>query len=498
MSSDYGAIVRKARVAFKGGRTRDLEWRKGQLRQMLKMVEENEPEIAHALKTDLNKSCWEAQLHELLMFKNELNETLLALDDWAKPKSKPASLAAKSCKLYTVAEPYGTTLVIGAWNYPFTLTLQPVVGAIAGGNTCIIKPSEVAEASGALMATLFEKYLDNEAFPCIVTDGPGSAKLLKERFDLIFFTGGPAIGKLVMQAAAQHLTPVVLELGGKNPVWIDPSCDINRAARSIMWAKGSNTGQICLCPDYLLVPRSVKPKLIAEFKKVLKDFYGDDPRKSDYNGKIINERHTNRLVNLIKTTTGKVVIGGEYDIKSCYIPITVIDGASPDDPVMQEEIFGPILPIIDCDTLDQALDFINEREKPLAAYCFTGNKKVSDRFVAETSSGGVTINDIIMHYTEPELPFGGVGNSGMGAYHGKHTFDAFVHYKPVLEQKTPMAALQFREAPMTEFKGNIMKILINSALERRIKFVSKLTMGVLLAYLIKYAMNNFDFATLFK
>jgi len=491
--NDFGRIVERARVVYKSGRTRDVEWRKTQLRNLLRMVEENEDEIAQALKTDLNKSIWEAQLHELLMFKNETNETLLDLDEWTKPTKQKASLAAKSCAVYTVPEPYGTTLVIGAWNYPFTLTLQPVVGAIAGGNTCVIKPSEVASACGELMQKLFKKYLDNEAFPCIVTDGQGSAELLKERFDLIFFTGGPAIGKLVMQAAAKHLTPVVLELGGKNPVWIDPSCDINRAARSILWAKGSNTGQICLCPDYLLCPKSMKPKLIEEMRKVLIDFYGEDSRNStDYNGKIINKRHTERLVRLIETTTGKVVIGGNYDIEKCFIPITVIDGASPDDPVMQEEIFGPILPIVDCDSLDQALDFINEREKPLAAYCFTRDENVKNRYISETSSGGVTINDIIMHYTEPSLPFGGIGNSGMGSYHGKHTFNAFVHHKPVLEQKTPMAMLAFREAPMTNSKGNIMRILINSALERRLKVFGKLSFGVMLAVFVKLALDKYN------
>lgn len=489
---DFTKVVAKARVVYKSGRTRDIAWRKQQLKQLLKLVEENEPAIAAALKIDLNKSSWEALLHELLMFKNEITETILSLEEWTKPTTKPTSLAGKACKTYTIPEPYGTTLVIGAWNYPFTLTLQPVVGAIAGGNTCIVKPSEVAAASGALMEKLFAEYLDNEAFPCFVTDGPGSAVLLKERFDLIFFTGGPAIGKLVMQAAAVNLTPVILELGGKNPVWIDPSCDINRAARSILWAKGSNTGQICLCPDYILVPKSHKQALIEEFKKTLTLFYGDDIKNSDYNGKIINKRHTERLIKYIETTTGTVVIGGDYDLDSCYIPLTVIDNASPDDLVMQEEIFGPILPIIECESISEAIDFINEREKPLAAYCFTQDTKVSDKFIAQTSSGGVTINDIIMHYTEPSLPFGGIGNSGMGSYHGKHTFDAFVHHKPVLEQKTPMAGLKFREAPMTEFKGNVMKFLINSAVERRIVMISKATLLVAVAIGVKIAIDHFN------
>jgi len=310
------------------------------------------------------------------------------------------------------------------------------------------------------------------------------------RYDMIFFTGGPTIGKLVMKAAAEHLTPVVLELGGKNPVWVDASADLDRVARSLIWSKTSNTGQICLCPDYVLVSEEVKPKLVEALRTTLINMHGADLKKSkDYDGKIINRRHTERLIKLMTSTAGKAVIGGNYESNTCYIGLTVIDGVKPTDPIMQEEIFGPILPLISCPNLDKAIDFINGREKPLAAYCFTTDKKVKDQFIRETSSGGVTINDTMMHFTEQNLPFGGVGTSGMGDYHGSKTFDAFVHHKSVYEQKTPMALLSLREAPLTPTKLNIMLFLLNPSLEARITKVLKMAFVLGLAFAVNKYTN---------
>jgi len=496
-AESFKAKIANAQAAYRGNRTRSLSWRKQQLRQLSSLIFDNEEQIRAALKADLNKSKNEALLHELNVVKAEVFETIKHLDEWAKPTSKPASLMGKTSKLYTVPEPFGTTLIIGTWNYPITLVCNPLVGAIAGGNTAVCKFSEMTPNVSKCMAELFPKYMDSEAFPVVITDGPGSAELLKQRFDFIFFTGGPAIGKMVMKAAAEYLTPVILELGGKNPVWVDPTADLNRTARSLMWSKTTNTGQICLCPDYVLVPDSIKPALIAEMKKVLNQFHGSDPAQSDdYDGKIVNQRHTARLIKLMTSSSGQIVIGGEHDEQKCYIAPTVIDNVKPSDPIMQEEIFGPLLPLISCNDFDSAVNFINEREKPLSAYCFTGSQKISDKFIAQTSSGGVCINDVMMHFTEPSLPFGGIGQSGMGAYHGKLTFDAFVHHKAVYEQKTPMLLLSMREAPISDGKISLLGALLDPSLEPRLINLVKLVVLFGLAYVANEHVEMSDVSVL--
>uniref|UniRef100_A0A8C2XDV2 Aldehyde dehydrogenase n=1 Tax=Cyclopterus lumpus TaxID=8103 RepID=A0A8C2XDV2_CYCLU len=392
--------VQRAKEAFLSGRTRPLEFRLQQLHALQRMITEKEAEISTALKQDINR----------------VSGDWLALEKlavWAAPRPVERNLLTISDEVYIQPEPLGLVLIIGAWNYPWAVTLQPLVGAIAAGNAAVVKPSELSEHSSLLLRALLPRYLDKDLYPVVTGGVSETQELLRLRFDHVFYTGSSTVGKLVMAAAARHLTPVTLELGGKSPCYIDKDCDIRIACRRITWGKFVNCGQTCIAPDFILCEPCIQGR----------EFYGADPKCSPDYGRIINQHHFSRVMGLMEGYTP--VVGGQSDASQRYIAPTVLKDVPPHSRLMQEEIFGPLLPIVTVSDMDDAIRFVNEREKPLALYIFCSDKK-------ETSSGGVTVNDVMMHYTLSSLPFGGVGESGMGHYHGKHTFDQLSHQRACL------------------------------------------------------------------
>jgi len=439
--------VNVAKEKFDSGLTKPWEWREKQLIGLRNFLDQEKDAIFKALDADLGRVPLEATV-EWVNCRNQIQCMLKNGKKMMKKQkvSSPMMHLANTC--YRQPEPLGTALIMGAWNYPFDLTLGPLSGAIAAGNTAIVKPSEVSAASGALMAEKLGNYIDTDAFPVFVEGPEGSSRLLKERYDIIFFTGGTHIGKIVMRAAAEHLTPVVLELGGKNPVWIDQTANFNVTASRLMFGKCINSGQICIAPNYVMCTKEVEVKLVETIKKLMEDWYKNDPQASDsYSGKMVSQRHYDRLAGMLKETKGTVAIGGKTIDEGRYIEPTVLTNVKLDDPVMKDEIFGPIMPIINVDNLDEALKIIKKEEKPLASYCFADDKKVCEKWIQNVSSGGMCINDTIMHISNENLPFGGVGHSGMGAYHGVESFKVFSHYKSVLEQNTPQFLMKTRSAP---------------------------------------------------
>ncbi len=329
-------------------------------------------------------------------------------------------------------EPYGTVLIIGAWNFPFALTLGPAVGAIAAGNTMVLKPSEIAPASSALMAELVPRYLDNDAIVVVEGDGAVSQELIEQGFDYLLFTGGTEIGRKVYESAAAHLTPVTLELGGKSPVIVAADADIEVAAKRIAWTKLINSGQICIAPDYVLAEAPIRDQLVDKLREAVAEFEAGNPGGK----RIVNERHFNRLSNALAATKGTVAVGGGSDAGDIRIQPTVVVDPDPAEPLMTDEIFGPILPVVTVGSLDEAITFVNSRPKPLAAYLFTKTKAVRERVIKEVAAGGMVINHLLFHFATHKLPFGGVGPSGMGAYHGKYGFEEFSHRKTVMTKPT--------------------------------------------------------------
>jgi aldehyde dehydrogenase (NAD+) len=368
-----------------------------------------------------------------------------------------APVAVQPARARIVREPLGVVLVIAPWNYPVQLALVPLIGALAGGNCVVLKPSEVAPATSAVLARLIPRYLDPECVAVVEGGVPETTALLAERFDHVFYTGNGTVGRIVMEAAAKHLTPVTLELGGKSPCLVDSEVDLDVAARRIVWGKFFNAGQTCVAPDYALVPAALEKPLLERMKQVLVDFYGADPEKSPDFGRIVNGRHHARLTALLGA--GEVVVGGRHDAASRYLAPTILRAVPPDAPVMQNEIFGPILPVLTVRDLDEAIAFVNAREKPLALYVFTRDRRAAKRVLAETSSGAVTVNDCITHMVPHGLPFGGVGPSGMGAYHGPHSFHTFTHAKAVLDRAT-FVDPPVRYPPYTPAKHKWIKRLL--------------------------------------
>jgi len=432
-------LVAKLRDTFDAGHTRPLSWRKKQLKQMKALLREGEDELARALQDDLGKAPIEAWATELNLVAREIDHMLSKLDSWAKPRRVHVPVVLQPAKARIIPEPLGVVLVIAPWNYPVQLQLLPMASAIAAGNAVIGKPSELAPATSAAMAKLVAKYMDDEAVAIVEGAASETQALLTERFDHIFYTGGANVARIVMEAAAKHLTPVTLELGGKSPAIVDHNVDLDGAARRIVYGKFVNTGQTCVAPDYVLVHESVEQPFIERLVANLETFYGADPQASKDYGKIVNERHFGRLVGLLDAGGySETVIGGkeEADASARYIPPTIIRGVSPDAKVMQEEIFGPILPILPVPDVDAAISFVNAREKPLSLYVFSRDRSTANRVLRRTSSGSACINTAIVQLAVPDLPFGGVGESGMGAYHGRRGFDTFSHLKSVLEKPT--------------------------------------------------------------
>ncbi|MFI2760393.1 aldehyde dehydrogenase family protein [Streptomyces echinatus] len=424
-------VVARLRAAYGTGRTKPVEWRTGQLRRLRAMLTERGADLAAALHTDLGKSAAEARRTEIDFTVREIDHTLEHLADWLRPESAPvpAHLGADATA-WTQYDPLGVVLVIAPWNYPAQLLLAPMVGALASGNAVVAKPSELAPATSAALAELIPAYLDTDAVAVVEGGVPETTALLAERFDHIFYTGNGTVGRVVMRAAAEHLTPVTLELGGKSPVFVDRGTDLDVVADRLARGKFLNAGQTCVAPDYVLTDPGTAPALEAALVRAVEGLFGADPARSPEYGRIINERHFDRLSALLGS--GRVAVGGAADRAARYIAPTVLADVDPESPVMREEIFGPILPIVTVPGLDEAIGFINDRDKPLALYVFSESDETRDRIAAETSSGGLGHGLPLAHLTVSDLPFGGVGESGMGSYHGRYSIETFSHRKAVL------------------------------------------------------------------
>jgi len=447
VSSDVAKTVARLRKTFATGRTRNLEWRKEQLRALKQLMVENETKIADALEKDLGRSPFEAWLADVASTSGECAYAAKNVGKWAKRRHRLLEMSQLPGRGWVEYEPYGTVLIIGAWNFPFALTLGPAVGAIAAGNTVVLKPSEVAPASSALMAELVPRYLDPDAIAVIEGDGAVSQELIAQGFDHLLFTGGTEIGRKVYEGAASHLTPVTLELGGKSPVIVSKDADIKVAAKRIAWTKLINSGQICIAPDYVLAEAPIRDQLIDEIQKAVAGFEAENTTGGK---RIVNERHFNRLTAALAATQGKVAIGGGSDASKLNIQPTVVVDPAADEPLMTDEIFGPILPVLTVQNLDEAIEFVNARPKPLAAYLFTKAKAVRERVIKEVPAGGMVVNHLLFHFATHKLPFGGVGPSGLGAYHGKFGFEEFSHRKSVLTKPTRPDLASFIYPPYTE------------------------------------------------
>jgi aldehyde dehydrogenase (NAD+) len=427
---NYSELLRQQREFFQTGKTRSIDFRLAQLKILKQAIVEYEIAINEALQADLHKPVVEIYLTEITVVKKEIDYAIKHLKSWIKPHKAavPLEQLPGAGKIYP--EPLGIVLIISPWNYPLQLAITPLVGAIAAGNCTIIKLSEIATHAAAVLAKMLQKYFDSTYISVVEGGVETSQKLLTEKFDLIFFTGSTNIGKIVMAAAAKHLTPVVLELGGKSPCIVDTDINLEYAAKRITWGKFINAGQSCIAPDYLLVPEAIKQQFIEKIQKCITEFYGAQPANSPDYGRIIDRKQFDRLVALL--ADGKIVFGGETDAESRYIAPTVIELASLDVPAMQSEIFGPILPVVTYQDISEAIAIVNQGSKPLALYLFSRDRNLQKRVLAETSSGSACINDTVLQFVVPTLPFGGVGSSGMGKYHGKASFDIFSHYKSVL------------------------------------------------------------------
>ncbi|MFI6151769.1 aldehyde dehydrogenase family protein [Kitasatospora sp. NPDC051170] len=432
--SDIHTLVASLGATFRSGRTRPLAWRRAQLTALRALFADNREAIADALYADLRKPRFEAYGAEVDLPIREIDHTLDHLEEWLAPEPLGAHALAglpEGTTAGTHYEPLGTVLVIAPWNYPVQLSLVPVAGALAAGNAVLLKPSELAPATSALMARLVPEYLDRDAVAVVEGGVPETTELLAQRFDHIFYTGNGTVGRIVMRAAAEHLTPVTLELGGKSPVFVDGDADVDTVATRLAEAKFRNAGQTCVAPDYVLTDPATARRLTAALAEVVDRLFGGDPQTSTAYGRLVNQRHFDRVSALLDS--GTLAFGGTTDREDLYIAPTVLTGVKAEDPVMREEIFGPVLPIVEVADLDEAIAFINDRDKPLALYGFTESETTRTRLVAETSSGGIGFGLPMAHLRVPDLPFGGVGESGLGDYHGPHSIATFSHRRARLD-----------------------------------------------------------------
>ncbi|MDJ0355422.1 aldehyde dehydrogenase family protein [Paenarthrobacter sp. PH39-S1] len=449
MTEDISGQVAAARAVFNSGATRSLAWRTERLRAVRRMLTERGQEFADALRQDLGKHPSEAWLTEIGFVTAEISHTLRNLTRWLAPERSAVPLALQPASAQIIREPLGVVLVIAPWNYPVQLLLAPAVGALAAGNTVVVKPSEVAPVTSAAMQRWIPQYLDSAVF--VVEGGAAeTTALLTERFDHIFYTGNGVVGRLVMLAAAEHLTPVTLELGGKSPVYVDDSVDLPATAMRLAWGKYLNAGQTCVAPDYVLGSAAVLVELARLLPLAISALYGADPRRSTEYGRIVNDRHFQRLVGLLDTAD--VITGGERDADSRYLAPTVVRAGAA-SPLMQEEIFGPVLPLVETSDADEAIHFINERDKPLSLYVFTERAEIKVRFTEQTSSGALCFGIPAAHLLVPGLPFGGIGASGMGGYHGRFSVDTFSHRKAVLDKPLKPDTMKLVYPPFNALKN---------------------------------------------
>ncbi|MBR6558574.1 MAG: aldehyde dehydrogenase [Clostridia bacterium] len=452
-------ILEKQRKYYKSGATIPVHFRINQLKRLYKIIKQYENEINDALKTDLGKSHYEGFMCEIGLVLSEISYMIRHTKGFAKRKTVRTPITNFASHSFKQPVPYGNTLIMSPWNYPFLLTIEPLVDAISAGNTAIIKPSAYSPATSKVIEKIITESFDDE-YVAVITGGRAeNTALLEQKFDLVFFTGSQAVGREVLRHTAEHLTPAVLELGGKSPCIVDASANIKLAARRIVFGKFLNCGQTCVAPDYILCEKTVKDEFVSEVIKQIKKQFGENPLLNKDYGKIINEKHFERLCRLIDKN--KVIFGGQTNSETNQIAPTVMDNVTQNDAVMGEEIFGPIMPILTFDSFDKLTEEIKGKDKPLALYLFSSDKKHINRVTRELSYGGGCINDVVVHLATSEMGFGGVGESGMGGYHGKDGFDAFSHYKSVMNKKT-WIDLPMRYQP---YKSRLYKRLLHMFLK---------------------------------
>ncbi|MFP4547612.1 MAG: aldehyde dehydrogenase [Fidelibacterota bacterium] len=445
-------IVALQKDFFQSNKTKDISFRRSQLLKLRRVLQENESALMTAIYKDFKKSEFDTFTNEFLLLYEDIKEALKKLKKWSKRKRVCTNLVNFPAKSYIIPEPYGVSLIIGAWNYPYQLSLAPVIPAIAAGNTVVLKPSELPAHTSAAMAKMINENFDPEFFTVVEGGVPETQALLKQNFDKIFFTGSVPVGKIVYKAAAENLTPVTLELGGKSPAIITENCNLKMTVKRLIWAKFLNAGQTCIAPDYVVAHESIKADFLAAAKKEIENAHYSFDNHNYV--QIINTANYNRLIDLLDNK--KIVYGGSHDEALRYIEPTIMSDITFDDKVMADEIFGPILPVISYTKLDDIIATIKNRPKPLSCYVYTKDKRVKEKVLHEISFGGGCVNDAIMHITNSNLPFGGVGNSGIGTYHGDAGFKAFTHYKSIMEKPT-WFELNLKYYPYTKKKLKLVR-----------------------------------------
>lgn len=451
------AILNKQRAFFMSQKTKNVNFRIEQLKKLREIIKQKENEICKALELDLGKSNTESYMTEIGMVLEDLRYVIKHTKKWTKKEYHIAPLAQFPSTSFRIAEPYGLTLIISPWNYPFLLTIQPLVGAISAGNCAIIKPSEYSQYTSKIIKDIIEEVFNEEYVAVILGEKEVAEKLLKNKFDYIFYTGSTRVGKIVMESAAKNLTPVTLELGGKSPCIVDKNSNVKLAAKRIIFGKLLNCGQTCVAPDYVFVQKEVKQEFINYCKEYIEKFIGSNWNENKEYPKIINKRQFDRMIELIEKED--IAYGGNFDEKTLKIQPTLLDNKSFETKAMQEEIFGPILPIIEYIDLEEPIKYINENNKPLALYIFTNSKRVENRILKEVSYGGGCINDTIIHLASSKLGFGGIGYSGMGEYHGKYSFKTFSHYKSIINKST-LIDLPMRYHPFKKINDRLIRIFM--------------------------------------
>ncbi len=431
---NYSLLIKRQRAYFRTNCTKDISFRLVALQKLRTAIRSHEKALMNALKSDLNKSEFDSYSTEIGVVLEEIRYTIKHLKGWSKPQRVKTPLTHIGSRSFIYPEAYGVALIIAPWNYPFQLAIAPLIGAIAAGNCAIIKPSELTPKTSEIIAKIINDIFPEEYIAVVLGGIETSTALLQEKSDYIFFTGSVAVGKVIMEAAAKNLTPVTLELGGKSPCIVHEDAKLKLAAKRIAWGKFMNAGQTCIAPDYLYLHHRIKDEFLFHLKEALKELYGEKPLQNEHFTHIVSEKHFNRLTGFLKN--GTIIMGGNMDPDHLKLEPTVINNISWNDPIMQDEIFGPILPVLEYNQLDQILEEIQKHPKPLSLYLFTENETVKSDVLRNISFGGGCVNDTVYHFASPYLPFGGVGNSGIGAYHGKGSFDTFSHQKSILYQTT--------------------------------------------------------------
>ena len=453
---EYETILSEQRLFFAKGNTKNVAFRKNSLKRLESWIRKHDTEVMAALRQDLNKAPFEAYATEVGVVLDELRHTIRHINKWSANKRVRSTIKNFPSKCFIRSEPYGIVLFMSPWNYPFMLTISPLIGAVAAGNCAVVKPSAYSPNTSALINRMIKDVFDTSHVTVVTGGRKENATLLTHKFDYICFTGSTAVGKVVMEAAAKHLTPVTLELGGKSPCIVDETANLKLAARRIVWGKFINAGQTCVAPDYLLVQKSIKDKLLKEVVSCIKEFFSESPCDNTEYAKIINEKHFTRLLALMQNE--RVIVGGHSNAQTMQIAPTILDDVAWDSPVMQEEIFGPILPVLTFDSLVQAVEWVNARPKPLALYIFTTSKHNERSILMDISYGGGCVNDTVVQLSISRLPFGGIGDSGMGGYHGKYGFETFSHKKSILK-KSLLLDIPLRYPPYKELYLKLLKKL---------------------------------------